>query len=130
MRTVPNVDWRQYVAWTALMVFTLSLPATALFETGHAVAWETAGWKLVVVALYAALFVSVFAHGQYFRLLQTYEVGQVVPLSLMTTVWACLLGVLMLNETLYPRYIIGALLILPCVWIIARRGTIPPVQED
>lgn len=130
MRTVPNVDWRQYVAWTALMVFTLSLPATALFETGHAIAWETAGWKLVVVALYAALFVSVFAHGQYFRLLQTYEVSQVVPLSLMTTVRACLLGVLMLNETLYPRYIIGALLILPCVWIIARRGTIPPVQED
>ena len=36
----------------------------------------------------------------------------------------------MLNETLYPRYIIGALLILPCVWIIARRGTVSPVQED
>lgn len=130
MRTVPTVDWRQYVAWTAVMVFCLSLPATYLFETGHAAAWEAAGWKLLVAALYAALFISVFAHGQYFRLLQTYEVSQVVPLSLMTTVWATLLGVLLLDETLYLRYIAGAALILPCVWVIARRGAIPPAQED
>lgn len=130
MRTVPSVDWKQYVAWTALMVFCLSLPATWLFETGHAAAWDAAGWKLMVAAIYAALLISVFAHGQYFRLLQTYEVNQVVPLSLMTTVWACLLGVLLLEETLYLRYIIGALLILPCVWIIARRGAVPPAQED
>jgi O-acetylserine/cysteine efflux transporter len=130
MRTIPGVDWRQYVAWTAVLVFVLSLFATAVFETGHAVAWEQAGWKLIVVALYAALFVSTFAHGQYFRLLQTYEVSQVIPLTLITTLWACLLGVLVLNETLYPRYIVGAMLILPCVWIIARRGAVPPAQED
>ncbi|GHA81381.1 hypothetical protein GCM10009069_00460 [Algimonas arctica] len=130
MRTIPDVDWRQYVAWTAVLVFVLSLFTTAVFETGHAVAWEQAGWKLIVVALYAALFVSTFAHGQYFRLLQTYEVSQVIPLTLITTLWACLLGVLVLNETLYPRYIVGAMLILPCVWIIARRGAVPPVQED
>ena len=48
----------------------------------------------------------------------------------MTTLWACLLGVTFLNETLYLRYMIGAVLILPCVWIIARRGAVPPVQED
>ncbi|WP_298917265.1 DMT family transporter [uncultured Algimonas sp.] len=130
MRTVPDVDWRQYVAWTALLLFVLSFAATSLFETGHHEVWDVAGWKLVAVALYAALFVSIFAHGQYFRLLQTYEVNQVIPLTLITTLWACLLGVMLLNETLYPRYLIGAALILPCVWIIARRGAVPPVQED
>lgn len=130
MRTIPDVDWRQYVAWTAVLVFGLSLFATAVFEAGHAQAWGQAGWKLIIVALYAALFVSIFSHGQFFRLLQTYEVSQVIPLTLITTLWACLLGVLVLNETLYPRYIIGALLILPCVWVIARRGAVPPAQED
>lgn len=130
MRTIPDIDWRQYVAWTALLVFGLSLFATTIFESGHSVAWEQAGWKLIVVAVYAALFVSIFAHGQFFRLLQTYEVSQVIPLTLITTLWACLLGVLLLNETLYARYIIGALLILPCVWIIGKRGAIPPAQED
>jgi len=129
MRRVPEVDWRQYVAWTAVMLFVLSLVATSLFETGQMDAWDQAGWKIIVVALYAAVFVSTFAHGQYFRLLQKYEVNQVVPLTLFTTVWACILGVLLLNETLYLRYLIGAVLILPCVWIIARRGAVPPVQE-
>ena len=130
MRTVPDVDWRQYVAWTAVLVFALSLAATTLFETGHAVAIEAAGWKIAAAALYAGLFISIFAHGQYFRLLQAYPVNTVVPLSLMTTVWACLLGVWLLDETLYPRYLVGAALILPCVWIIARRGAPPAIVED
>ena len=130
IRTIPDIDWRQYVAWTAVLVFTMSLFATSVFETDHMAVWESSGWKLIVVALYAALFVSIFAHGQYFRLLQTYEVSQVIPLTLMTTLWACLLGVLLLGETLYLRYLIGAVLILPCVWVIARRGAIPPAQED
>ncbi|MEL6686840.1 MAG: DMT family transporter [Pseudomonadota bacterium] len=130
IRTIPDIDWRQYVAWTAVLVFTMSLFATSMFETDHRAVWESSGWKLIVVALYAALFVSIFAHGQYFRLLQTYEVSQVIPLTLMTTLWACLLGVLLLGETLYLRYLIGAALILPCVWVIARRGAIPPAQED
>lgn len=131
MRTMPEpVDWRQYVAWTGVMIFVLSLAVTLGFETGQREAIAQAGWKILAGGFYAAAFISVFAHGQYFRLLQRYEVSQVVPLALMTTVWACLLGVLLLGEVLYPRYIIGAVLILPCVWIIARRGTIAPVQED
>jgi len=75
-----------------------------------------------MAATYAAMAVTVVAHGQYFRLLQTYPVNQVVPLSIMTTVFATVLGILVLGEVLYPRYILGAVLILPCVWIIARRG--------
>lgn len=130
IRTIPDIDWRQYVAWTGLLIFTMSLFATSVFESNHAEVWASSGWKLVVVALYAALFVSVFAHGQYFRLLQKYEVSQVIPLTLTTTLWACLLGVLLLGETLYLRYVIGAALILPCVWVIAKRGAVPPVQED
>jgi drug/metabolite transporter (DMT)-like permease len=130
MRTVPDVDWRQYIAWTAVLLFVMSAVATTLFETGHREAWDVAGWKLVAGAVYAALLVSAFAHGQYFRLLQIYEVATVVPLTLMTTLWACLLGVLVLGETLYLRYLVGAVLILPCVWIIARRSAVAPVQED
>ncbi|MEM7728680.1 MAG: EamA family transporter [Pseudomonadota bacterium] len=130
MRTVPGVDWRQYVAWTALLLFVLSGAATAMFETDHLAVWGAAGWKLVMGALYAALIVSIFAHGQYFRLIQRYEVATVVPLTLTTTLWASLLGVLLLGETLHARYLLGAALILPCVWVIARRGAIAPVQED
>jgi len=130
MRRVKDVDWRVYVAWTAVMVLLLSTLMTTLFETGHADVWATDRMSLLIAAIYAAFAVSIFAHGQYFRLLQRYDVGQVVPLTIMVTVFASVLGVLLLDETLYLRYVVGAALILPCVWIIAKRGTVPPVEID
>jgi len=48
----------------------------------------------------------------------------------MVTVFATVLGVLLLEEVLYPRYIFGAALILPCVWFIARRGSPEPKETE
>ena len=130
LRRVPDVDCRVYFALTGVLILTLSTVMTAVFDEGHREILQTSWKPLMLVALYAALTVSIFAHGQYFRLLQTYPVNTVVPLSLMTTVFACILGVVLLKETLYPRYLIGAAMILPCVWFIARRGAVPPVEMD
>jgi len=130
MRTVGAIDWRIYVAWMALMVFAVSVPVTLIFETGHAEIWARAKWPLLIAAGYAAICVTILAHGQYFKLLASYEVSQVVPLTLLTTVFACFLGVIFLSETLYLRYVIGALLIMPCVYIIATRQNIPIAVED
>lgn len=128
IRRIPDVDWRVYVAWTAVMVFCLAGGATVLFEDNHAQVWQDDKRPLLIAAVYAALAVSVIAHGQYFRLLQSNPVNRVVPLSIMVTVFATVLGVLILDEELYRRYMIGAALILPCVWFIARRGTSEPME--
>ena len=130
IRRITNIDWRVYVAWTALMMLILCASATFLFEEGHAQIWRDDKTNLLIAAAYAALAVSVIAHGQYFRLLQIYPVKTVVPLGIMVTVFATILGIVLLDETLYPRYVLGAALILPCVWIIARRGTPPPAEMD
>ena len=122
IRRVPDVDWRAYVAWTSVMVLILSTTATILFETGQAEAWASDKWRILIAAIYAGVGVSIFTHGQYFRLLQSYPVNRVVPLTIMVTVFATVLGIVLLDETLYRRYIIGAAIILPCVWFIARRG--------
>lgn len=121
MKKVGDVDWRVYVAWMALTVFVSCGLASLFFETGQGEVVKNSSIPLFIAAVYAAIIVSIFSHGQYFRLLQTYDVSVVVPLTLMVTVWATILGVLFLNETLYPRYIIGAAIILPCVYLIARR---------
>ena len=130
IRRIPDVDWRVYVAWTAVLVLILSTIMSFLFETNHAEIWRVDKGPLLIAALYAAVAISVVAHGQYFRLLQTYPVNRVVPLSILVTVFATVFGVLLLDEILYPRYIIGAALILPCVWVIARRGTPAPAELD
>ena len=130
IRQIKDVDWRVYVAWTAVMMLIMCASATVMFEGSHAKVWREDKFYLLIAAAYAAIAVSVVAHGQYFRLLQSYAVKKVVPLTIMVTVFATILGIVILDEVLYPRYILGAALILPCVWIIARRGTPAPAEID
>ncbi|MEP3890090.1 MAG: DMT family transporter [Hellea sp.] len=130
MKRVGDISWQQYVTWMALLVLIAMGGASALFETGHQAVWETSKMPLLIAAGYAAIGVTILAHGQYFSLIKKYDVSVVVPLTLMVPVFACVLGVLFLKETIFLRYYIGAALILPCVYIIARRGTVAPVQED
>ena len=59
--------------------------------------------------------------GQYFGLIKKYDVSMVVPLTLIQTLFACILGVIFLGEVIYLRYYLGALLIIPCVYVIAKR---------
>lgn len=129
MKRVGDVSWQQYVTWMALMVLIAMGVASALFETGQADVWDTAKRPLLFAAGYAAIIVTILAHGQYFNLIKRYDVSQVVPLTLMVPVFACVLGVLFLNETIYLRYYLGAALILPCVYVIAKRENTPQSQE-
>jgi len=130
MKRVGDISWQQYVTWMALMVLIAMGTASVLFETGHQDVWANSKVPLLIAAGYAAIAVTILAHGQYFNLIKRYDVSVVVPLTLMVPVFACVLGVLFLKETIYLRYYIGAALILPCVYIIAKRGKIAPVQED
>ena len=130
MKRVGNIDWKDYVTWMALVVLLITVPISLIFESGQAEVWATSKRPLLITGGYAAVFVSILAHGQYFNLVRKYDISVVVPLTLMVTVFACILGVIFLKETLYPRYIFGALLILPCVWYIAVRQTVMPLHED
>ena len=130
MKRVGDISWQQYVTWMALMVLIAMGAASLLFETDHMQVWETSKWPLLIAAGYAAVGVTILAHGQYFTLIKRYDVSVVVPLTLMVPVFTSILGVLVLKETLYLRYYVGAALILPCVYVIARRGKIAPIQED
>lgn len=125
MRKVGNIDWRIYVSWMSLLLLLASGAASILFEAGQVTAIKEDGIPLIIAAAYGAVFVSIFSHGQYFRLLQSYDVAVIVPLTIMTTVFATILGILLLDETLEPRYIIGAAIILPGVYVIARRQKSP-----
>lgn len=130
MKGVGDVDWQQYVVWMALMVFLAAGPMSLIFESNHLHVWNEAKLPLLIAASYAAICVTLFAHGQYFNLIRRYDVSLVVPLTMMTTVFASVLGVVFLQETIYPRYYIGAALILPCVYVIASRSGPSSAAED
>lgn len=130
MKSVGEVDWKQYVAWTAVLMLIVMVPASYIFETGQAQIWENSKLPLLIAAGYAATCVSIIAHGQYFRLIKSYDVTQVVPVTLLVPLFAAILSVIFLNEVITTRMLVGSALILPCVFVIARRQKIVPVAED
>ncbi len=121
MKKVGDIDWRIYVVWMAVCVLSISVPVSWLTEAPITQIWPQAAFPLVVTAIYAAIGVTIIAHGQYYRLVKTYDVSQIVPLTLMVPVFSTILGIWLLNEDLTIMMIIGAALILPCVYIIAVR---------
>ncbi|WP_017930995.1 DMT family transporter [Robiginitomaculum antarcticum] len=121
IRTVGRVDWRIYVVWVAVIILPVMIAASLFFETGHTQIINQATWPLMIAGLYAALGVSIVAHGQYFALLQHYTVNRIVPLTIITPLFTALLGLTFLGENLSPKLVLGALFILPCVYIIATR---------
>ena len=126
MKAVGDVDWRQYVLWMASMVFVTMGLASFFFETGQAEVWRDSRVPLLITAGYAAIAVTILAHGQYFNLIKKYDVSVVVPLTLVVPLFASVMGVLFLGEVIYQRYYIGAALILPCVYVIAKRQGVSP----
>ena len=118
----------QYLAWMGVLAIpTLGL-ASLMFETGQIEAAKASSWGLPIGVLYTAVLASIVAHGQYFRLLQTYDVTLVVPLTLMTPFWAVILGIVLRDEPFGFRLIIGAAFILISVYIIARRQKQTPTD--
>ena len=122
MRTLGDMDWRVYVAWTAVMVAAVMVSASLVFEGDPRPALTTKTVPLLVSAVYAAVFVSILAHGQYFRMLTRYPVNSVVPLTLMVPVFTVAIALVVFGQIPDSRALLGAALILPSVYIIAKRG--------
>ena len=127
MKKVGDVDWRQYVLWMGVVIFAIAGPASFFFESGQAQLWQENRLFLILPAAYSAIIVSLVSHGQYFNLIKKYDVSVVVPLTLVVPLMAAIMGVLFLDEIIYRRYYIGAALILPCVYIIAKRQGVKSV---
>ncbi|MEP6342853.1 MAG: EamA family transporter [Maricaulaceae bacterium] len=130
MKFVGDIAWQQYVVWMAIVVLICMGAASLMFEQGQSEVWQTSRVPLLIAAIYAAIGVTIIAHGQYFDLIKKYDVSVVVPLTLMIPVFATVLGVIFLKDELHMRYLFGALLILPCVYVISTRGATAPTQED
>ena len=128
IKSVGEIGPFQYLAWMGVLsVPTLGL-ASFILENGQIGIAKTSGWDMAIGVLYTAFLASIFAHGQYFRLLKTYDVTLVVPLSLMTPFWAVILGVLLRGEPFSLKLLIGACFILVSVFIIARRQKQTPTE--
>lgn len=121
MKRMAPVGLYNLQAWVAMVSWPLLVPLTLLTETDQVARAVAVGWPFFAALAFSVFAVSIFGHGQYYRLLQKYEVTLISPLTLMTPLWAVVFGVTLLGETLTPQLLLGGLLALTGVFMIAVR---------
>ena len=91
-------------------------------KAGQVEAFVGGGWLVWIATVFAVLGVSVFGHGAYYYLIKKYDISLLSPLTLMTPIWGVILSIVLLNEPLTLRLVVGAAISLGGVFVIAVRG--------
>jgi drug/metabolite transporter (DMT)-like permease len=121
MKQMEGIRPLRFQAWVGFSSVLLLAPLTAAFETGQWRAVWSAGWLFLLIVLYSALLVSVFAHTIYYGLIQRYDANLVAPLTLMSPLISIGLGIWLTNDHFDIRMGIGTVLALTGVLIVAVR---------
>jgi O-acetylserine/cysteine efflux transporter len=112
-------------AWVALLAAPQLLAASLALERGQrasVAAADLRGWGAL---LYTAVGASIVAYGLWYRLLARYDIGRVVPLTLLAPVLAVALAALLLGEPVTPRLLLGGGLVIGGVWMVQRLRPSP-----
>lgn len=113
-------------AWFALFALPQFLLASALFDHGQLRSLADADWRGWGGIVFMAVGSSIIAYGLWYYLIRKYEVNRVVPLMLLAPVLAVFLAVLMLDEPLSARIVLGGLVTLSGVAMIHFLRPSPP----
>ncbi|HPF21836.1 MAG TPA: DMT family transporter [Hyphomonas sp.] len=121
MKKMPPLTGLQVQAWVGLFSFAPLFAVSFLWEKGQVGAYLHAGWPVWLASLFAICGVSIFGHGAFYTLIKKYDVSMLSPLTLMTPIWGVVFGVILLNEPISPRLLLGATIALAGVFMIAVR---------
>ena len=123
IRQLGKVHPLTITAWVSITGAPVLLITSMIFEENHVAMIQAAsmtGWSALV---YTAIMSSVIAQSGLFYLLQRYPVSQVTPFTLLSSVFAVIAGVVILDDQLSTGLVVGGVLILAGVaWINVRSG--------
>ena len=126
MRRLAGVGVFSLQAWGAVFGIPLMLVVSALLEGDPRAHLAAAPLVAYGGAAFSAIAASILGHGGYYWLVQRHGVSPVSPYTLMTPLFAVLLGVLVWGDRPGPRLAIGGALVLGGVLLIALRRRAPP----
>ncbi|MDP3739713.1 MAG: DMT family transporter [Hyphomonadaceae bacterium] len=121
MKRIEPMPAMRLQAWIGLFSITPLLAVSLLTETGQMAPYLALDWRVYAATVFAVAGVSIFAHGNFYRLLKKYDVTLVSPLTLMTPVMGVFLGIVFLGEPLTPQLVIGAIIAIAGVGVISMR---------
>lgn len=112
------VELQAWVAWTSVPVLLAITPLVERDAIPPMASVPPSAWAAVG---FAAVVSSVLAQGGFYRLLQRYPVTSVAPLTTLSPLFSVAFGVLLLDDRLTSRIVIGGACTLVGVLIITLR---------
>lgn len=121
MKKMDPIHPLQMQAWVGLFSFAPLFALSYVFESGQSDILHNSDWRLWGAIAFAVVAVSIFGHGGFYTLIKKYEISLLSPLTLMTPVWGMVFGIVLLQESVSPNFIIGAAVSLGGVLVITLR---------
>jgi O-acetylserine/cysteine efflux transporter len=110
-------------AWLSVFALPVLVVCSLAFEHGQLQAVQQASGVAWGAVMFAVLGSSLIGQTAFFYLLKRYPVNSVAPLTVLSTVFGTLLGVLINHDQLTGRMLVGGCLTLAGVVIIELRST-------
>ena len=121
IKLIGKIDGMTLNAWIGIFAAPQLALASWALEEGQLQALAEADWRAYSSIAYQAILVVIVGYGLWFRLLQRYEVNQVMPFVLLVPVFGVLSGILVLGESISLSFVGGGLLTILGVGVILFR---------
>jgi O-acetylserine/cysteine efflux transporter len=121
MKRMAPIKALRLQAWVGLFSFAPLFITSGLLESGQLDSVTRGGWQLGLAWLFAVVGVSIFGHGGFYTLIKKYDISLLSPLTLMTPIWGVVFGIILLNEPITARLVLGSVISLSGVFVIAVR---------
>jgi len=121
MKRMSPISALQMQVWIGLFSFAPLFALSAFMEQGQWSTYMAGGWLVWAATIFAVIGVSVFGHGAFYHLIKKYDISLLSPLTLMTPIWGVVLSIVLLNEAITSRLVLGAIISLGGVFVIAVR---------
>lgn len=106
------------LGWSSLFAAPQLLVLSLIFEDGQWAQLQSAGWYGWGAVAFMTLGVSLFGYGVWYVLLRTYDINQMMPMTLLVPVVGVATGMVFLDEVLTWQIAVGAALTLAGVAVI------------
>ena len=131
VKTLGQVGGFTLIAWVAVFASPQLFLSSWIFEQNHMTAIREAGSLVWAAVIYLAFIMTALGYAIWYHLLGKYKINQVMPFLLLLPVATVLGGVLLLDEELTNRILIGGVLAITGVAIINLVRTKPePTKQQ
>ena len=121
MKRMAPITALQMQAWIGLFSFAPLFVISAFLEQGQWASFMAGSWAVWAATVFAVIGVAIFGHGAFYHLIKKYDVSLLSPLTLMTPIWGVILSIILLNEAITAKLVLGAAISLGGVFVIAVR---------